>query len=300
MSRRLLMAITKKSRLHKSLQSLRGIIEGITIDRRVNSEEIEFLKIWLNDLQDLASSDPHREISNLVSAAISDGILTDEERQDILWVVEKFTKEFGFYDRITSDIQRLHGILGGILADGKILYEEIEGLQIWMNEHEHLKTYWPFDEIFSLTTHCLAQDVIDEKMKEQLNSFFFDFCTLDDVKVIVDPKIIQGTHLSGICTMQPEIRFNNSTFCFTGQTMRLERGLFFQAISRLGGNCKDHVSKLVDYLVIGSGGNPCWAYSCYGRKVERAVELRKSGHNIQLIHENDFVDSLLDAGINIR
>ncbi len=27
-------------------------------------------------------------------------------------------------------------------------------------------------------------------------------------------------------------------------------------------------------LVIGGGANPCWAYACYGQKVEKAVELR--------------------------
>ena len=54
--------------------------------------------------------------------------------------------------------------------------------------------------------------------------------------------------------------------------------------------------KRVDYLVIGADGNPCWAFACYGRKVEKAVELRKSGVRIMIIHESDFHDAVLDAG----
>lgn len=53
-------------------------------------------------------------------------------------------------------------------------------------------------------------------------------------------------------------------------------------------------SKKVNYLVVGGEGNPCWAYACYGRKVEKAVELRRQGHPIVIVHENDFHDAVLD------
>lgn len=63
----------------------------------------------------------------------------------------------------------------------------------------------------------------------------------------------------------------------------------------LGGEVVNHVSSHVDYLVIGADGNPCWAYACYGRKVEKAVQLRKKGGRILLVHENDFHDAVADA-----
>lgn len=31
-----------------------------------------------------------------------------------------------------------------------------------------------------------------------------------------------------------------------------------------------------------------WAFSCYGRKVEKAVQLRKDGSQVIIVHENDF------------
>lgn len=54
------------------------------------------------------------------------------------------------------------------------------------------------------------------------------------------------------------------------------------------------VSNKTDYLIIGADGNPCWAYACYGRKVEVAVKLRKEGGKILLVHEYDFLDALAD------
>ena len=53
----------------------------------------------------------------------------------------------------------------------------------------------------------------------------------------------------------------------------------------------------LDYLVIGANGNECWAYSAYGRKVEQAIELRKSGSRLTIIHEFDFWDAVEDSGL---
>ena len=60
------------------------------------------------------------------------------------------------------------------------------------------------------------------------------------------------------------------------------------------GLVEKNVTDRSDYLVIGSGGNPCWAYSCHGRKVEKAVKMRKQGHPIIIVHESDFWDAIED------
>lgn len=52
------------------------------------------------------------------------------------------------------------------------------------------------------------------------------------------------------------------------------------------------VSRKVIYLVVGNNGNPCWMFFCYGRKVERAMQLRKEGYSIMVVHENDFWDEV--------
>jgi NAD-dependent DNA ligase len=71
-----------------------------------------------------------------------------------------------------------------------------------------------------------------------------------------------------------------------------------QLVVDLGGKITNNISKKLNYLVIGAAGNPCWAYACYGRKVEQAVSLRKAGFKLQIIHESDFHDAVADAGLD--
>lgn len=93
----------------------------------------------------------------------------------------------------------------------------------------------------------------------------------------------------------PEIRFPGSTFCFTGASSKFKRKEFEDLILNLGGEPHKGVTTKLNYLVIGAEGNPCWAFACYGRKVEKAVELRKKGVRVVIVHENDFHDAVLDA-----
>lgn len=47
----------------------------------------------------------------------------------------------------------------------------------------------------------------------------------------------------------------------------------------------------------GNTGNPYRSYSCYGRKIEEAVALRKEGAKVQIINETDFWDAVWDAQV---
>lgn len=56
----------------------------------------------------------------------------------------------------------------------------------------------------------------------------------------------------------------------------------------------NNVTNKTRYLIVGNAGNPCWAYSCYGRKIEDAIERRKKGQNLTIINEIDFWDTVED------
>ena len=65
-------------------------------------------------------------------------------------------------------------------------------------------------------------------------------------------------------------------------------------ITSLGGKFNPNITNKTRYLVVGNDGNPCWAFSCYGRKIEDAVNRRKSGQNLSIINEVDFWDIVDD------
>lgn len=286
---------TGRSRIDKSINSLLGIIEGIAIDSEINSTEIDFLHLWLEDKLELRDRHPFNELIPVIEQALADRVLTEDEKNDIVWLCERLTSN-EFYDQVTTDLQRLHAVVGGIVADARISERELRGLSDWITDHEHLRGCWPYDEIGSLVTTVLADKIIDEQEHEMLFRYFSEFVSLLDSKTITTAPISDGKSVVGLCAVCPEIEFPERTFAFTGASARYPRRKLAETVSELGGQIASGPGKKVDYLVIGADGNPCWAFACYGRKVEKAVELRKSGVKIMIIHESDFHDAVLDAG----
>ena len=284
---------TGKARLEKAVNSLLGIVEGISADAAINDREIGFLNNWMNENREFANKHPFNELIPVVRQAIEDRVLSDEEQQDIHWLCKRLCSN-DFFDRVTADIQRLHAMVGAIAADGRVTEEELRGLSNWLADHDHLKTCWPYDEIDSLVTKVMSDGRIDEEEHRLVHSFFSEFIALFDDRTITAPSIIEGTSLVGLCAVCPEITFAESTFCFTGASSKYSRTEFTSLVNSLGGEAMNGVSGKLNYLVIGVDGNPAWAYACYGRKVEKAVELRKQGKRIVIVHENDFHDAIAD------
>jgi NAD-dependent DNA ligase len=143
-------------------------------------------------------------------------------------------------------------------------------------------------------TSVMADQRIDEAEHKMLKAFFSEFLPVFDERTINAPTVEIGGSVVGLCAVCPEIVFADSTFCFTGASGRYTRKQLAATVAERGGVVTEGVSAKVHYLVIGADGNPCWSFACYGRKVERAVELRKAGAKLQLIHENDFHDAVQD------
>ncbi|XGB40533.1 MAG: BRCT domain-containing protein [Cyanobacteria bacterium LVE1205-1] len=288
---------TGKAEFEKAVNSLLGLVEGIAIDAKINDNEIGFLHAWLVDHRINCGRHPFNELFPVVEQAVADGVLTEEERADISWLCNRLTSA-EYFNAATADMQRLHALVAGIASDGEISVEELKGLSVWLQEHEHLKKCWPYDEIESLVTSVLADKKIDPDEYKMLINFFSEFVSILDNKMTVSPAFQEGMNVVGLCAVCPEIAIADAVFCLTGQSHKYTRSEFEELISSLGGKSASGVSKKVNYLVVGADGNPCWAYACYGRKVEKAVELRRAGYPIVIVHENDFHDAVSDQQRN--
>jgi hypothetical protein len=53
----------------------------------------------------------------------------------------------------------------------------------------------------------------------------------------------------------------------------------------------------LDYLIVAAERSLSWAFSCYGRKVEAAMALRRAGARLAIVHETDFWDAAADCGV---
>lgn len=282
---------TKKSEIDKALHTIEGIIKGISIDKSINEKEMHELLSWCDYYGANMQAKPIKEIIKVVRKAVVDSFIDDDEKKDILWLSNHFKTENKYYDCITSDIQKLQGILHGILADGIINDHEICLLKQWIENNEHLIGSYPYDEINSLLISILADGKIDEYERSLLKLFFSDFVD-KNISTNIDEDELDSLRkeicIDGICVVNPEITLASHIFCFTGESERTTRKEISSIVSSLGGIFKPNVTTKTNYLIIGNAGNKCWSFSCYGRKVEQAVNMRKKGKDIIIVHENDF------------
>lgn len=286
----------KKEELHKSLNSLAGILSGIVMDGIVSAEESSEIQMWYALHQPLMHIHPFSEILPIIDAALSDDRIDLEEAKDVLWLCDRFLDEAGsalYFNQVTSQIQILEGMLHGIITDGIITDRELRLLNDWLNDNDYLAGTYPYDEVYSLLLAAKEDGVISEDERNMLRALFSNFVDTRESANIheADRLALQQQYsVAGICAIAPEISFADKTFCFTGASKRGTRDEISALIQRKGGIYSDSVTRATDYLIVGADGNPCWAFSCYGRKVEKAMDLRRKGRHVVIVNENDFWD----------
>lgn len=288
----------KKEELHKALNSLVGILAGVAADGTVSEAESQEVQNWYALHEHLIKVHPFSEILPALKLAFEDDILDTEEVEGALWLCRRFLDvqhEKLYFDYITSQIQQLEGMLHGIISDGYISDDELASLNTWLDDNDHLCGVYPFDEVYSLLLAAKEDGKISDDERNMLKAFFATFVDTRNSFNIHENEIAElqkQYSVGGICAVCPEIEIEGKTFCFTGASKKATRNEIAETICNLGGKYNDRVSNKTDYLIVGADGNPCWAFSCYGRKVEKAVDLRKEGQHIVIVHEYDFWDEV--------
>ena len=288
---------TGPAELHKAVNTLRGIVAGITTDRQASQDEINELANWCVVHEHLAHKHPFNELIPMIENIYEDGIVTEEEASDIVWLCNNFVSDSNYYDLITSSIQFLFGLIHGIMADEEITDDEIHALKQWVVTNDYLSGTYPFDEIESLIMTILMDGKVSEDERNMLKAYFSNFIDLSESYNLSESKLKEmkdSYSVGGICAVCQEIDFDNTLFCFTGASEKATRNEIADKIVTLGGKFKNNVTNDTRYLVVGTKGNPCWAFSCYGRKIEDAVARRKNGQKLTIVSEVDFWDIIED------
>ncbi len=292
---------TSKMDYDKALNMLYGMLDGLIADN-VSVCEIEEFQHWLQFASVFSDKKPFDELIPLVNDALEDGVLDQEEIDDILWVCSNFKGVGLYYDLITAGLQTLNGYIHGLLADNILSVKEIMSLKQWLTDHDDLTGYFPYDEIYSLIVSILKDGIVTEDEQNYLKAYLSQFIdTKKSLKLneLEFEKLRSEVSLSGICALAPDIEFENRKFCFTGESIRTTRKELAAIVTGLNGTFSSGVTRDTAYLIVGSAGNDCWAFSCYGRKVEQAIKLRKIGFPVVIVHENDFWDAVEDSQAGI-
>lgn len=291
---------TTPAELHKAINTLRGIVAGISCAAGVSSEEVQELVHWCSIHAHLRDRHPFSELLPKIEQSLEDGVIDEDEKTDILWLCSNFVDSSKYYDVVTSSIQFLSGLVHGIMADGELSDQEIKTLKLWLDSNDFLQGTYPFDELSSIVHSILADKVVTDDERNQLLAFMSNLVEFKNSYNLSETSFAalrEKYSIAGICAYCPEVEIAGKLFCFTGESYRSTRAEIKEEVENHGGVFRNTVSKKTDYLVVGNAGNPCWAYSCYGRKIEEAMALRKEGARIQIINETDFWDAIWDSEV---
>lgn len=277
------------SLIEKDLQTLVGIIKGIKSDSVINDKEHSEVVAWINSHKAYEDKQPYKEVIGIIRQALADNILTHEESENIVWFCNQYINKTGYFDAITSGIQSLTGIVKGISIDNEINIKELEYLDQWLEEHDFLKNTWPYDELYNLTTNIIQDKIITTEEHEAL----LNFCNalVGDREDGSNSALISSLK-TGFYQIDPTITIQENIFCITGNSKKFKRREIAEKIELYGGFVVDNVSSKLNYLVVCDEKNSCWAFTCYGRKIEEAIKHRKQGTKLLIVHEFDLYDTL--------
>ena len=180
-----------------------------------------------------------------------------------------------------SHADELIGFLTGVASDGMLNDEEVDALNEWLNRNESIKDRWPASVILDRLNHILDDGIITDDERKNL------LVTVNQVTG-TDPEAGGGSYEGSTEVWEDQIdslEVAGSTFCLSGEFVSGDRETVDTMLHCLGAETSPNVGKHIDYLVIGTLASQDWLYTTHGRKIEKALLLKREGHEITIITE---------------
>ena len=282
----------------RQIAELLGLCKGLIADGEIVQSEAESLYAWLIDQE--GTGHPLVETLRVqVGEMLEDGVLDSNESAELMQLVcglvdnhpgeEVPLRRDGIPTNNLEDYQvsTLLGLCRGLIADGKINQNEADVLRLWLKAHEAI-----IDNPVMTAFKVKLKPFISEKNGNTDNS--------KQLMKLMN-GLIGGKTEVGECLRTttlwldetlPEVIFDARKFCMTGKFSYGTRGQCEDEVRSRGGTCQSSPGKTTDYLVIGSYAEGAWIQSAYGRKIEKAVELRAGGLPLRIISEEHWSASL--------
>lgn len=250
---------TDAADLERKVNELYGIFAGIGIDKEINAKEIDAIRKWIAANQQSKNQAEFKDIFEALYNILEDNKITLDEYKYMLVLLDRF--HIHRFSRQTVAMQRLKGILIGIIEDKKIREAELENLKIWMMAFDDLIGHYPFNKIVSLVEDVMADNVVTEEENTRL---------IEEFRKFISPVEEQSTdHQS------EDIDLSGKSCCLTGNFTLGTKKDIEQRLTAMGAAVVPSVTKKTDVLIAGGQGSTAWAYGNYGGKKKRLLKCRK-------------------------
>lgn len=289
----------KTTEIQRSMETFRGIIEGIIANEQVNADELGALESWASNHRTIAQVYPVSEALSLSDQILADGFVSPEESREFCDWATLMLRQLGQSgDETAAAVSELHGYLNGIAADEIVDRRELESLQRWLNRYDSRLQLYPFAEAAELVNDILADGVVTAEERDRFLRFAYQFAERptesqepgDSIYYLPwmqnDSPIVDS--IDTLFDAEGVDRVAGRSFCLTGQAESGTRKELEARISDNGGTISS-VTKSLDYLVIGAKSSPAWRYATYGRKIERVMNYRKAGVTTKIASERHLV-----------
>lgn len=283
----------------RQISELLGLCKGLIADGKIVQSEAESLYAWLIDQEGMGCS-LVETLRVQVGQMLEDGVLDASESAELMRRVcglidnrpdEKIPLRRDGVPANNLDDYQISALLGlcrGLIADGKIDRSEADVLYTWLKAHEET-----IDNPVMTAFEEKLQPFLREKPENADNRAHL----LKLLSGLIGGKTEVGECLRATTLWldepSPEVIFEDRKFCLTGKFSYGKRGRCEDEVRARGGICQSSPSKTTDYLVIGSYAEGTWIQSAYGRKIEKAVELRADGRPIRIISEAHWLAGMM-------
>lgn len=178
------------------------------------------------------------------------------------------------------------GIAHGIIADGKVNQTEVEYLQKWLASRVHITGNPVVRLLHDRVQAIMADGIVDDDEARDLMDTLVAFAGGDFE--MGEPGKASSLPL---CNPAPKMQFYGAPICFTGTFGFGSRKDCESAALALGAEPGNLTSK-TRYLVIGTYATDSWSQSAFGRKIEKAVDLRTAGKPINIVGEAHWIEQM--------
>ena len=254
--------------IRKAITDYYGIVKGIMADNVITDEERDYLEKWKKENASLLNVPEIKKLVVYIDEALSDGLLTEGERNDINAIVADYYSTIKAAPETTAT-QVLDGILRGISADNVITEQECRQLQGWLYDNSFLKGHFPYDKVFSLVEEVLDDNVVTREESEYLQKEITAILNpVEELRVSVETLI-------------------GKTVCLSGNFKYGQKSDVAAYIESKGGIVEETVKKKLDILVVGDLNCDAYSNGTYGTKVKKAIEFNNKGSRIIIMKESD-------------
>ncbi len=184
-------------------------------------------------------------------------------------------------------IDQLSGICAGMLADGTVNDAEARFFQEWLVRYAIHEPVWPLTAILERVSAIFADGRLSEDERQELADIMGQLCGASKE---ANPTVDYATTLpvDRLAAPLSSSDLQSKIVRITGRFAFGTRQRVIDAFLAHGAEASDTPpTRTTDLLVIGHFASRDWIHTNYGRKIERAVELRSSGAPITILSEKD-------------